>query len=389
MNLLTITSLYPNHVEANLGVFIEIRLTQLRESFPEINHTVIAPVPWFPFAGKKFGQYAQYAKVKPQEEKDGVIIYHPRYIVIPKIGMLFTPFFMALSLLKLLFKLKKSGQSFDAIDGHYFYPDGVAIALAAKVLKLPFTITGRGTDLNIIARMPLPKKLIQWAAKKSAQCITVSKALKSVLLEIGVPSSKVTVMRNGVDLNKFTPSIVRDELRQTLKMDKKTIVSVGYLKELKGHHLVIEALQQLRDYQLFIIGSGSWETKLQGLVKELNLEERVFFTGAISQQELVSYFQGADIGVLASSREGWANVLLESMACGTPMVATNVGGNSEIITAPEAGIIVNRTVDDIANGINKIDEAKLNRADTRSFAENFSWQEISTAQFELFTRLIK
>lgn len=389
MKLLTITSLYPNHIEENLGIFIETRLRYLRDSFPDIKHTVIAPVPWFPFAGKRFGEYAKYSKVAFKEVKGGITIYHPKYIVIPKIGMLLTPFFMAISLIKLLSKLKKSGEVFDVIDGHYFYPDGVAIALAAKYFNKPFTVTARGTDLNVIARMPLPQKLIQWTTKKAAQCITVSKALKGVLIEIGVLDSKVTVMRNGVDLEKFVPAKNRAELRHSLNINKTTIVSVGNLKEMKGHHLVIRALKELPDFQLYIIGSGSWQKKLASLVEELKLTDRVTFTGAIPQHELVSYFQAADLGILASSREGWANVLLEAMACGTPVVATKVGGNSEIITSTEAGILVNRTVDDIVKGITEMHGANINRYDTRRYAEGFSWSETSTAQYELFRSLVK
>lgn len=388
MKLLTITSLYPNHIEKNLGIFIQTRLHHLRSRYPEVQHTVIAPVPWFPFTNKKFGQYAKFAQVLSYEQVDGVDVYHPKYIVIPKIGMLLTPFFMAFCLWRQLRALKLEHKTFDLIDGHYFYPDGVAVALIAKYFRVPFTLTARGTDLNLIPSYRLPKKLIQWAAGKASHCITVCAALKKVLIQLGVPDDKSSVMRNGVNLTLFSPAIDRNRLREKLDMNTTTLVSVGYLIERKGHHLLIKALNKLVNVNLIIIGDGPWQEKLEQLVIDENLQQRVKFTGALAQHKVAEYFQAADIGMLASSREGWANVLLESMACGTPVVATKVWGTPEVVASPEAGVLVERTVDAIGKGVEKLLKTGVDRNKTRKYAEQFNWDETSTAQFNLFSKII-
>jgi len=389
MKLLTITSLYPNHVENNLGIFIETRLNYLREKYPDIAHTVIAPVPWFPFTHKKFGQYAKHAQVEKFEHCNGVDIYHPKYLVIPKIGMTVTPFFMAFSMGLLLRKLKKNNISFDIVDGHYFYPDGVAIALVAKWFKYPFTITARGTDLNLIPQYKVPRKLIQWAANKANHCITVCAALKDVLLELGISDSKISAMRNGVNLERFSPSKNRTELRQLLNIKDTTLISVGYLIERKGHHLIIEALKSLPDVNLVIIGSGPWFEKLSKLAEQHGVAERVKFTGSLPQDKVADYFRAGDIGMLASSREGWANVLLESMACGTPVVATKVWGTPEVVASKDAGVLVERTSESIAQGVKTLLEQKIDRDKTRAYAEQFNWDETSDAQYQLFNDIIR
>lgn len=388
MKLLTVTSLFPNHIEPNLGIFINTRLRYLRNKFPDVEHTVIAPVPWFPSSNERFGQYAKYAQVKSHEVREGVDVYHPKYLVIPKVGMLFTPFTMAFAIWRQLRRLKKQGKQFDLIDGHYFYPDGVAIALAMKLLKLPFTLTARGTDLNLIPQYKLPRKLINWAAKKAAHSITVCAALKDVLVEMGHATDSVTVMRNGVNLELFTQASNREALREKLGITGTTLVSVGYLIERKGHHLIIEALTELPNVNLVIVGNGPWEHKLKQLAIKLGVAARVKFAGSLPQQQVAEYFQAGDIGMLASSREGWANVLLESMACGSPVVATKVWGTPEVVAKPEAGVLVERNPQALAKGIQQLLAQGINRDSTRAYAELFNWDETSDAQYQLFNRIL-
>ena len=112
-------------------------------------------------------------------------------------------FFLFLAIYFSAKKLRKEGFNFDLVDGHYFYPDGVSIAAACKFLKRPFTLTARGTDLSLIAQIPLPRKMICWASNKAAHLITVCEALREVLLEMGQSQENVTTLRNGVDLKLF------------------------------------------------------------------------------------------------------------------------------------------------------------------------------------------
>ena len=372
--LLVITSLYPNNVEARHGIFVETRLRHL-VSDGEVTATVVAPVPWFPFKSNAFPDYSRYVDVSAQEVRNGLAVYHPRYIVVPKIGMLLTPFFMALSIFLTVLKLRRGGMTYDVVDTHYYYPDGVAVALIARFLAKPLVITARGTDINLIPQSAGPRRLILWAARRAAASITVCKALKDRMVELGAQPEKIQVLRNGVDLELFHPMDSTD-FSKKYPLSATTLLSVGHLIERKGHELVIESLLQLPEASLLIAGDGPQESNLKALVENHGLGDRVTFLGAVSHGELVEIYNAVDIMVLASSREGWANVLLEAMACGTPVVATSIWGTPEVVADPAAGVLVSqRTASGLADGVCRLLDNYPSSADTRCYAERFSWGE--------------
>ena len=348
----------------------------------------MAPVPWFPSENPAFGRYAKYAKVPCAEQRHGIEVLHPRYPLIPKIGMTLTPFTLVLSCLSPLKRLIQSGYDFDLIDAHYFYPDGVAAVLLGKLLKKPVVITARGSDINVIPKYRLPRKMIQWAANHAAHLITVSAALKTSLSGLGVPPEKITVLRNGVDTNLFHPT-AREEMRRLLGVSGPLLLSVGNLVPLKGHDLVIKALQQLEGMQLILIGDGPEKEVLQQLSRSLDVAHRTRFLDNLTQMDLARYYSAADALILASSREGWANVLLESMACGTPVIATPVGGNPEIVAAPAAGrILTERTADAIARSVRELTQSDADRHQTRKIACSFGWEEINLGQKTVFKLIL-
>jgi len=385
MNILTITTLYPNQKQFRHGIFIETRLRYLLKS-GKLTAKVIAPVPWFPFRHDYFKQYAIYADIPKFERHNGIDVYHPRYLVIPKVGMLFTPFFMAVSLFLQIKKMQKE-ETFDLIDAHYYYPDGIAVALISKVLNIPFLISARGTDINLISDYFLPKKMILWAANLASGSITVSQALKDKMIEIGADQDKIHVLRNGIDLDLFK-ILNKEECKKKYGITQKALLSVGNLIELKGHHLIIEAMQQLEGFQLIIVGKGDREKKLKLLVNQLNLNDRVTFLGEKKQPELVEIYNASDAFVLASSREGMANVLLESIACGTPVIATDVGGASEVVKQKEAGVLINRSVEEIVQGVRILFDDYPKSKETRNYAEQFSWDSTVEGLEKLFGKSI-
>lgn len=387
MKILTFTTLFPNVVSPGHGIFVENRLRHLIGS-GEVESKVVAPVPWFPFKNKKFGEYADKARIPVVEDRNGIEVLHPRFPLIPKIGMSVTPYLIALSVLPLLKRIIKNGYDFEVLDAHYFYPDGVAAALLGKWLNKPVVITARGTDLNLIPQYLIPRRMIVWAARQARELITVCQALKEVLLQLDIADKKITVIRNGVDLNVFQPPVDRIRLREKLNITGKSILSVGYLIERKGHHLIIEALKQLSDVKLYIAGDGGDRGYLDKLSKKHGVEDRVIFLGRIRHEELANYYGAVDMLVLASSREGWANVLLESMACGTPVVATEIWGTPEIVTVPEAGALCDRSIDSIAQAIKGLYNNYPDRAATRHYAEKFSWDDVTRKQLTVFNNII-
>ena len=387
IKILTFSTLYPNAAQPTHGIFVENRLRHLLES-GEIEVKVVAPVPWFPLASPAFGKYGNFAKVPMHEVRHGIEIWHPRYWVLPKIGMSIAPLLMARAVRETVRNIREQGFDFDLIDAHYFYPDGVAACMVANSLGKPFVVTARGTDINLIPRHSLPKRWILWAAKKSRAMISVCQALKNEMAKIGIAADKVTALRNGVDLDFFNPGN-REEIRKQLDISGKALLSVGYLIERKGHHLVIEALSRLPDVRLYIAGEGEMSAQLRKLASILGVADRVIFLGALDRESLRRYMIVADALVLASSREGMANVLLEALACGTPVVATPLWGTPEVVAVPEAGVLTrDRSVEGIVEGVNRLFAHYPSRDATRRYAEKFSWEDTTRGQLEIFRRVL-
>jgi glycosyltransferase involved in cell wall biosynthesis len=387
MKLLTFSTLFPNTVKPSHGIFVETRLRYLLAS-GKVASKVVAPVPWFPSSHPRFGDYAGFAQVPRQETRYDIDVRHPRYLVIPKVGMTVAPWLLARSARKEIGRIIDEGYDFDAIDAHYFYPDGVAAVMLGKYFNKPVVITARGTDINLIPQYALPKKQLMWAADNAAGMITVCNALRDEMVGLGMPGDRIVPLRNGVDLQRFQP-MDRQAARTRLGIDGFTLVSVGLLDTRKAHDLTIGALPLMPDAKLFIAGTGPERKNLELQAERLGVAGRVTFLGAVAQPQLKEYYNAADAMVLASSREGWANVLLESMACGTPVVASNVWGTPEVVAAPEAGVLMpERTSEGIARAVRTLRDNYPDHAATRRYAENFSWDATTEGQIQLFSRII-
>ena len=176
IRLLVFTSLYPSTVQPHHGVFVEERLRHLVES-GRVAATVVAPVPWFPFRHRGFGAYAAFARVPEYEQRHGIHIHHPRYPVIPKLGMNIAPSLMHHALLPVLRKLAASGGPFDLIDAHYFYPDGVAAVRLGEAIGKPVVITARGSDVNVISRHHSPARKIQRRLRPAPFCLSATASI--------------------------------------------------------------------------------------------------------------------------------------------------------------------------------------------------------------------
>jgi glycosyltransferase involved in cell wall biosynthesis len=386
MKILTFSTLYPNSARPSHGIFVESRLRHLLAS-GRVESRVVAPVPWFPSRNARFGEYAKHASAPREELRHGIQVFHPRYPLLPKIGMTLTPFLLAWAVRAVIERILH-GFAFDLIDAHYFYPDGVAAILLGRHFGKPVVITARGTDVNLIPRYRLPRAMIRWAAHHAAGMITVAHALKDRLVALGVPAERIEVLRNGVDLQIFRP-IDREGWRRRLGFRRATLLSVGNLVPLKGHDLVIQGLRRLPDMDAIFIGDGPERAALEALAQGAGVADRVRFTGVLAQEDLRHHYGAADALILASSREGWANVLLESMACGTPVVASNVGGTPEVVTAPEAGVLMEmRTPEALADAVRRLFAHYPDRGATRRYAEQFSWDATTAGQLRLFSRIL-
>ena len=387
LSLLTLTTLFPNPVQTTHGLFVETRLHKLLASGKAVAR-VLAPVPWLPSA-IEYRSLGPLHRVPRELVRNGVTVDHPRYLVVPRIGMSLTPYTLYQSMRAPLRRILESGYRVDLIDAHYFYPDGVAAVWLAQEFDLPVVITARGTDINLIPQYRYPRAMIQRAAQEADGLIAVCQALKAGLVDLGVPEERVTVLRNGVDLERFRP-INRAESRSEFGLTRRTLGSVGHLVERKGHHHVIRALAQLPNTDLIIAGAGPERSALEDLARQLGLKNRVRFLGVVDQNRLCKVYNAMDALVLASSREGWANVLLEAMACGTPVVASAVWGTPEVVAAPEAGVLM-PSLDEagVVAGINRLFGSLPQRNATRCYAEEFDWNSTTNGQIILFRQIVE
>jgi len=387
LRLLTFTTLFPNREQPNHGIFVENRLRHLVAG-GEVASTVVAPVPYFPSQAGCFGAWSGYARVARCERRHGISIHHPRFPVVPRVGMTVSPALLAVATLAAVRRLQQAGSGFDIIDAHYFYPDGVAALWLGQRLGCPVVITARGSDISLIPRFAVPRAMIRWAIRGAAGLIAVSAAVKQALVDLGASPDDVVVLRNGVDLSSFRP-VDRQAARRSLGLARPTLLSVGHLIERKGHDRVIAAMPDLPEFELLIVGEGPERARLERLRQRLGVADRVRLLGSQPHDQLPAIYSAADALVLASSREGWANVLLEAMACGTPTVASNIWGNPEVVGAAEAGILMDEnTPQGIVRAVRRLFANLPPRAATRSYAERFSWDATTCGQLGLFRRVL-
>jgi glycosyltransferase involved in cell wall biosynthesis len=386
LRILTFTTLYPNGAKPEHGIFVENRLRQLISS-GEVLSRVLAPVPYFPFSGERFGRYATFARAPRSETRFGIEIDHPRFLTIPKLGMTVAPFLLYASARSSVARLLRAGRTFDVIDAHYFYPDGVAAVMLGQAFGIPVTVTARGTDINVVPSHRVPRRLIRWAAERADGLIAVSNALAARLAELGIDRTRITVLRNGVDATLFRPTAPfrnREHARQS-----PLAVSVGNLVPLKGHDLAISALTEIRELSLWIVGGGPERGRLEALAKRLGVDGRVTFVGVVPHEKMPEVYSAADVLLLASKREGWPNVLLEAMACGARVVATNVSDVPDVVTGPAAGTwIGDRTLPSLVQALREVLATPVPREQTRAHALNFSWQATTSGQIDLFRSIL-
>ncbi|HYW77282.1 MAG TPA: glycosyltransferase family 4 protein [Gammaproteobacteria bacterium] len=387
IRLLVFTTLYPNTAQPYHGIFVEERLRHLVAT-GKVQARVLAPVPWFPSSSPRFGRYAAFAQVPRFERRHGIDVWHPRYPVIPKIGMSAAPFLLAAAVWPVVRQLRGE-YPFEVVEAHYLYPDGVAAVWIAKRLGARIAVTAHGSDVNVLTQYRWPKRAILTAARNADRTVTVSRSLAERLTELGVAESQLSVLRNGVDIRRFRPGYT-GIVKQNFGLSGRVIMSVGHLVEAKGHHIALEAIAKLPEYSLLIVGTGPEEVALRKRINALGLAARVKLAGAVSHDQLAKYYADAFALVLASRREGMPSVVLEALACGTPVIATAVGGIAEVVKEPETGqLVTDRTPEALLDAVRTLAACHIDRRAIREYAERFDWYATSRAQLELFQDIMQ
>ena len=379
VKVLVYTSLFPNQIKTDLGVFIKKRMA----AYAKRNNCelrVIAPVPYFPKTSL-FKTYSYFSHIPQREIIDDILVYHPRYPLIPKISMPFHGQLMYHGTKNLVRHLYKTFR-FDIIDAHFIFPDCQAAVAFGNMLHVPVVSSARGSDINEFLYYPLIKPQIIKTLQKTTQIISVCQALKNMMIALGIEDEKISVIPNGVDTTLFYLTDRQKALEKSgIDANKKNILSVGSLIPRKSHDLTIKAVSRLinKGYKinLYILGTGPEKKNLEKLIDKLNLRKYVFLKGHIPNETLNLWYNAADFFCLSSAREGWANVLTESLACGTPVVATNVFGASEIVKNDSLGILINRTYDDIAQGLEDALNKSWNRKKISETISTRTWDVVA------------
>lgn len=394
MRILTYTTLFPNDVDKNLGVFVRNRLIHFTRQYQH-ELQVVAPVPYFPNL-RLIPRWHRYSQIPRREESESLNVYHPRFLVTPKVGMSFYGWNMYWGSRRTVSRIQCEFD-FDVIDAHYIYPDAFAAVLLGKLLGKPVVVSARGTDINLYARMAAIRPMLRYVLRESSAVIAVCQALKSDMLDLGVSAKKIHVIGNGVDLTAFRPMPSASARRQLgLPLDRKIILSVGQLIERKGIHHLVEALARLgchrSDVMLVLVGNHhdtTYVSRIKKRVADLGLDYAVCFAGAQPHTSLRIWYSACDLFCLASDREGWPNVILEAMACGKPVVASSVWGIPEVVSSPDLGILVDRiTGEGFAEAIQKGLGRTWDTATILRYARANSWERASARQQVLFQETV-
>ena len=376
LRVLTLSTLFPNEKRPTFGVFVERQALALA-ALPDVEVEVVAPVglPTWPLS--RHPRYRDLAELPQREEWKGLAVHRPRFPIVPRFGARWTARSMAKALLPLLRDIR-SRFPFDVIDAQFFWPDGPAAMLLGEALGVPFSVTARGSDIQYWMRRPEVAPQLLAAARSAGGLLAVSAALKEVMAHSGMPRERIGVHYTGVDHELFRP-LDRPATKAALGIDGPLILTAGALIPGKGQRLAIAALERLSGATLLLAGDGPDRPALERLVRERGLGQRVRILGNRPHAEVARLMAAADVMLLPSRSEGLATVWVEALACGTPVVSTDVGGIREVLDRPQAGAIVAPDPAAIAEAVGSILADPPPQDEVRIASERFTWRANSLA----------
>lgn len=380
MRILTFASLFPNSLDPTHGIFVYQRSAHLAGK-RENEVIVVSPVPYFP-KWFKTRRWRTVRDLPKREEIGGLTVMHPRYLLLPKISMPLHALLLFAGGLSTVARLHRK-KRIDCIDAHFVYPDGMAAVFIGKYLGIPVVVSARGTDINVYPRFRTIRPMIRWTLDRADRVIAVSAALKEAMLKLGAPENRISVIPNGIDAQRFgylDPSESRRRLN--LPAEGSLLVSVGALIPSKGHDLLIRSLVRITECRpalhVYILGEGKQRLMLENLAKELGVQDKVHLIGKRPNEELRYWFGAAEASCLITEREGWPNVVTESLACGAPVIATRVGGIPEILCSSDLGVLTERTEEGVAQGIEVALTKKWDRIAISMHALARTWDTVAS-----------
>ncbi|MCB2062459.1 MAG: glycosyltransferase [Novosphingobium sp.] len=391
MRVLSISTLFPNPVRPAFGNFVRSQMLAASTQ-DEVELTMISPVGIPPWPLSLREPYRSLAKLPATSDFSGLAVHYPQFRTIPRIGGDSNPDRIVEAVLPLARALHEA-EPFDIVDASFFFPDGPAVGRIAAELGLPYTVKSRGADIHYWGMRPSALTQMVEAAQGASLMLAVSEALKADMVALGMPKDRIVVHYTGLDREAFKP-VERGAARALVSAlpslgvwpDGHLLVTPGSLIARKGQAMVIEALRDLPDCHLALAGTGEDEASLRSLADSLGLNDRVQFLGHVNHDLLPQLFSAADAVVLPSASEGLANVWVEALACGTPIVVPDIGGAREVVKSPEAGRIVERNPGAIAYAVREILADPPKQEAVARTVEGFSWDRNGAAIADIWQR---
>ena len=372
LRVLTLSTLFPDASRPRFAPFVERQTLELA-AHPDVDLQVIAPIGLPPWPLSSLARYADLSALPKTEIWKGLRVKRPKFRHWPTQPR-FDPANLAASTLPLV-----ADQPIDVIDAEFFWPDGPAAIRLGKTLGVPVSIKARGSDIAYWGERR--RRDVLAAADDAAGMLAVSSALRDQMIATGMSADRIGVHYTGVDLDVFAP---RDRVaaQQLLGVWGALVGCVANRVEGKGQAILIAAVKALAETTMVFIGQGPARRTLEKLAAEAGVSGRVRFTGALPQAEVARWMAAADAVALASRSEGLANVWVEALACGTPVVTTDVGGAREVLTSADYGRIVPCDASHFADALNDVIANPRDQATIRKGAERFTWGANTAALYD-------
>jgi len=386
LRILTLSTLFPDQTRPGFGAFVERQTLELA-SRPGVEVKVVVPCAAPPTGwAKRHPAYRAISELPMREIWKGLDVHRPRFLTLPMIGGPINPASIWWTLLPILDAMRQDFP-FDVIDTEFFYPDGPAAVWLGRRYRVPVSIKARGSDIHLWGARPGCRRMIVMAGQAADGLLAVSSALRDDMIAMGLPGERIRVHYTGVDQTMFH---LRDSAaaKAALGISGPLVVTAGNLIALKGQALLVEAMKALPGVALLIAGRGPDHDTLSAKIISEGLQDRVRLLGQLPHTDLPKLFAAADVMALPSASEGLANVWVEALASGTPLVITDVGGAREVADRPAAGRLVERTPAAIAKGISAVLAHPNPRDEVAQAAKRFTWERNSEALHEHLQGLV-
>jgi teichuronic acid biosynthesis glycosyltransferase TuaC len=337
MRVLIVTKIFPNCVEPTSSPFNRQQFAALsRLSDVE----VLATIPWFPGATAfaKWSNAGRLTRVPQRDRVDGIPVRHPRFAYLPRVGPGLSGPLYAASLAPVV--LRYRGRV-DVVLGAWAYPDGFASIIVAELLGVPAVVKLHGSDINVLSQVPATRRRLKWALTRARRIVAVSRPLAERAAELGARPERIDVVPNGIDREAFYPRDKAEARRQLgLAPDAPVVLYVGHVTEQKGAFDLVRAFaanSALRGIKLVLVGDGAGVVACRELARSTGVMAEL--VGAQPHATIPTWLAACDLLSLPSWNEGMPNVVVEALASGRPVVASDVGGISEVLK-PGAGELV-------------------------------------------------